>query len=290
MEAKALAQAVFIKALRENPKARAPTTAQVDLALTAQMKALTDRVDWYTVRYQRQQEKPDILESGMCKCGKEQAGYTSPNANSHYHSNSNLKNSNEESDSGEDEEEEEVPVQPKTERTPKPYSDSTPVAKDMKVSDVEMFDGMSSALQEFLDHLDTFFEMKPASFSVGEHRKRIMYILLQCKGPASDWFTAMKDMQWISYDHWVGEFKRNFDNPHARNNAIRKIERAVQRSGQKTADFVAYMRAQQLEAKLSPDNLWPSFWAAVPTATREHLSCTRAYPRRVGPLTVEACF
>ena len=177
----------------------------------------------------------------MCKCGKEQAGYRSPNPNSHFHSNSNLKDSNEESDSGE--EEEEVPVQPKTERTPKPSSDNTPVAKDMKVSDVEMFDGTSTALQGFLDHLDNFLEMKPASFPVGEHRKRIMYISLRCKGPASDWFTAMKDMQWISYDHWVGEFKRNFDNPHARDDAIRKIERAVERSIQKTADFVAYMRA-----------------------------------------------
>ena len=48
----------------------------------------------------------------MCKCGKKQAG-------------------NKESDSGE-EEEEEVPVQPKTEQTPKPSSDSTHVAKDMK--------------------------------------------------------------------------------------------------------------------------------------------------------------
>ena len=113
----------------------------------------------------------------MYKCRKEQAGNRFPNPNSHFYSNSNLKNSNKESDSGE-EEEEEVPVQPKTERIPKPSSDRTPVAKDMKVSDVEMFDGTSTALQEFLDHLDTFFKMKPAAFPVGEHRKRIMYISL----------------------------------------------------------------------------------------------------------------
>ena len=50
------------------------------------------------------------------------------------------------------------------------------------------------------------------------------------------------------------------------------------------------MRMQQLEAKLNPDNLWPSLLAAVPTATREYLSRTRAYQRRVGPLTMEACF
>ena len=242
LEAKPLAQAVLIEDLRENPKAGAPTEAQVDPALAAQIKVLTHRVDRYAVRYQRQQEKLDILESDMCKCGKKQARYRSPNPNSHFHSNSNLKNSNEESDSGE-EKEEEVPVQPKTERTPKPSSDSTPVAKDMKVSDVEMFDGTSTALQGFLDHLDTFFEMKPASFPVGEHRKIIMYIALRCKGPALAWFAAMKDMQWISYNHWVGEFNRNFDNPHARDDAIRKIERAVERSIQKTADFVAYMRA-----------------------------------------------
>ena len=53
LEAKALAQAVLIKDLRENPKAGAPTEAQVDPALAAQIKALTDRVDRYAVRYQR---------------------------------------------------------------------------------------------------------------------------------------------------------------------------------------------------------------------------------------------
>ena len=119
--------------------------------------------------------------------------------------------------------------------------------------------------------------MKPASFPVGDHRKRIMYISLRFKGPASDWFTAMKEMQWISYDHWVGEFKRNVDNPHARDDAIRNMEKAVQRSGQKTADFVAYMRKQQLEGKLAPDNLWSSLWTAIPTAIREYLARTRAY-------------
>ena len=66
--------------------------------------------------------------------------------------------------------------------------------------------------------------------------------------------------------------------------------RAVQRSGQKTADFVAYMRKQQLEGKLAPDNLWSSLWTAIPTAIREYLARTRAYQRRVGLLTVEACF
>ena len=177
LEAKALAQAVLIKDLGENPKAGAPTSAQVDPVLVGQMKSLTDRVDRYAVRYQRQQDKLDILESCMCKCGKEQARYRSPNPNLYFHNNSNLKNGNEESDCGE-EEAEEVPVQPNTERTPKASAHSTPVATDRKVSDVEMFDGISTALQGFLDHLDTFFEMKPASFPVGEHKKKIMYISL----------------------------------------------------------------------------------------------------------------
>ena len=53
-EAKVLAQAVLIKDLRENLKAEAPTTAQVDLALAAQIKSLTYRVDWYAVQYQQQ--------------------------------------------------------------------------------------------------------------------------------------------------------------------------------------------------------------------------------------------
>ena len=55
-------------------------------------------------------------------------------------------------------------------------------------------------------------------------------------------------------------------------------------------DFGAHIPAQQLDAKLTPDNLWSSIWAAVPAATREYLSHTIAYRRRVGPLTVEACF
>ena len=75
LEAKALAQAIQIKDLRENAQAEAPTTAQVDPALAAQIKALTDGVDRYAVRYQRQQEKLNILESDMWKCGKEQARY-----------------------------------------------------------------------------------------------------------------------------------------------------------------------------------------------------------------------
>ena len=108
LEAKVLAQAVLIKDIRENTKDEAPT-AQVDPALTTQMKTLTDGVDQYAVRYQKQQEKLDILESSMCKCEKKQVGYRSPNPMSHFGGNSNLKTWNEESDSGE-EEEEEVPV------------------------------------------------------------------------------------------------------------------------------------------------------------------------------------
>ena len=121
----------------------------------------------------------------MCKWGKEQATYRSPHPNWYFHSNSNLKDSNKESDFGE-EEEEEVPVQPKTERTLKSSSDSTLVPKDIKVSDVETLDGTFTALQGLLDHLNTCFGMKLASFLVSEYRKRIMYIWLQCKGPASD--------------------------------------------------------------------------------------------------------
>ena len=160
----------------------------------------------------------------------------------------------------------------------------------MKVSDVEMSDRTSTALPGFLDHLVTFFMMEPASFPVGEYRKRIMPILLRCKGPASDWFTAIQDMQWFSYDDWVDGFEGTFNNPHARDDAIQKMERVVLRSGPKTAGFVAYMRGQQLEAKCSPDNLWPSLRASVPTVTREYLSRSRAYQRHVGPLAVEACF
>ena len=43
-EVRALAQAVLIKDLYENPKSEAPTEAQVDPALAAQIKALTDSV------------------------------------------------------------------------------------------------------------------------------------------------------------------------------------------------------------------------------------------------------
>ena len=50
------------------------------------------------------------------------------------------------------------------------------------------------------------------------------------------------------------------------------------------------MHKQHLEAKLSPNNLWPFLWPAVPTATREYLARTRGYQRGVGPLTVEGCF
>ena len=50
------------------------------------------------------------------------------------------------------------------------------------------------------------------------------------------------------------------------------------------------MRVQQLKAKLTPDNVWPSLCGAVPTATGEYLSCTGAYQRRVGLRTMEACF
>lgn len=132
--------------------------------------------------------------------------------------------------------------------------------------------------------------MNPALFPVYDDRNRMMYISLRYKSAASDLFIAIKDMQWTSYDYEVVEFKRNLNNLHVRDNAIRKIEKAVQRSSQKTADFVAYMDAQLFEAQLTPDNLWPSIRATVPTATRKYLSCTRAYQRHDGLPTGEACF
>lgn len=139
----------------------------------------------------------------MCECGKEQA-------------------SNNQSGFGEDEEE--VLVQPNTERIHKSSSDTTTVLKVLNVTDMQTLHRTSIGLQVFPDHLDTFFEMKLASFPVCKSRTRIMYIMLQCKGPASDWYTAMKAKQWISYHQRVGKFKRKFDNPHGRDNAHRNIE------------------------------------------------------------------
>lgn len=42
----------------------------------------------------------------------------------------------------------------------------------------------------------------------------------------------MEDLnsKWISYEHWRTEFCQNFDNPHAKDSAIRKIEIAVQKN------------------------------------------------------------
>lgn len=52
------------------------------------------------------------------------------------------------------------------------------VYEDMKVHEVAKFKGTCTALQEFLDKVDTFFEMKLASFPVGDHGNKIMYIQL----------------------------------------------------------------------------------------------------------------
>ena len=77
---------------------------------------------------QRQQEKLDILVCGMCKYGKEQAGYRSTHPITHFHIDFNLKNSKAESDS-EEEEEKEVPFQRMPERTLKLSSDSILIPK-----------------------------------------------------------------------------------------------------------------------------------------------------------------
>ena len=52
-----------------------------------------------------------------------------------------------------------------------------------------------------------------------------------------NWFTAIKKTRWMSYEHWKTEFCRNFDDPHAKDSAIRKIEVAVQKTNQKTSDL-----------------------------------------------------
>lgn len=151
---------------------------------------------------------------------------------------------------------------------------------------MEKFDGISTQLRGFLDQLDTYFRMKPATYPNADFEGRI----LRCTGAAMNWFTAMKNTRWMSYEHWKTEFCRNFDDPHSKDSAIRKIEVAVQKTNQKTAEFVAYIRKLQLEADLPADQLWAFLWSAVPTLVREYLTRTRNYAKRTGPPTVEGCF
>ena len=94
----------------------------------------------------------------------------------------------------------------------------------------------------------------------------------------------------MSYEHCKIEFSRNFDDPYAKDSAIRKIEVAVQKTNQKIAEFVAYIRKLHLEADLPADQLWAFLCSAVPTFVREHLTRTRNHAKRTGPPMVEEYF
>ena len=59
-----------------------------------------------------------------------------------------------------------------------------PQPKDRKVPGVEKFDGTSTQLRGFLDQLDTYFKMKPATYPSGDYEGRIRYVSLRWMGAA----------------------------------------------------------------------------------------------------------
>jgi len=164
-----------------------------------------------------------------------------------------------------------------TGKVPTPSKPTPAHLKDRKVPDIEMYDGTPKELQGFLDKLDIYFEMKPSSYSIDDHKGKIMYVSMRCTGAALNWFTAMKETKWMSYGHWVEAFKRNFANPHAKDDARRSMKQAIQKDNQKVADFIAYMRKLQLDADLDASLLWSYLWGAIPSSVREYLARTQGY-------------
>ena len=66
----------------------------------------------------------------------------------------------------------------------------------------------------------------------------------------------MRNTKWISYEYWKIQFCRNFNDLHAKDSAIRKVEVAIQKNNQKTIELVAYVRKLQLEADRPAGQLW----------------------------------
>ena len=182
-----------------------------DSTLAAQIKALiikletqNERLNPQSILIKNQRQQPDSLEGSMCRCLKNEEQYKALNQNSNIYTNSNLKNSENSSEFSDDSEIEEEVLLKSNEKgkIPKYSSESIPsYIKDRKVLNVEKFDRISTQLRSFLDQLDTYFRIKPATYPTGDYKGRILYISLWYSGAAMNQFTAMKNMKCMSYQH-----------------------------------------------------------------------------------------
>ena len=168
-----------------------------DPALVSQIKALTikletqnERLNAQSMMIENQKLKLNLLEIGMCRCVKNEGRHEQPNPNSSIYSSSNLTNREDESELSDDtEESEQVQVKPSDKgKNPTYYCDSVPPhVKDRQVPDVEKFDGISTQLRGFLDQLDTYFRMKPATYQNADFERKILYVSLRYTAAAINW-------------------------------------------------------------------------------------------------------
>ena len=70
--------------------------------------------------------------------------------------------------------------------SPESSSEPTPVAKDKKTPDVELFDGNAAKFKEFLSKLETYFRMRPESYPKKDFNGKILYASMRLTGSASN--------------------------------------------------------------------------------------------------------
>ena len=88
--------------------------------------------------------------------------------------------------------------------SPKSTPEPAPRAKDKKTPDVELFDGNAAKFKEFVSKLETYFRMRPESYSRKDFNGKILYTSMRLTGSASNWWMANeKEFDTSMLGHWT---------------------------------------------------------------------------------------
>jgi len=94
------------------------------------------------------------------------------------------------------------------------YSDQdseSDVKIDVKVPEVNEWDGSATTLTKFLTDLNSYFLMRRKSYPPRKSNKaRIIYASMRLKGHASKWWESIKDKKWGSFEGFESEIPIHF--------------------------------------------------------------------------------
>ena len=132
--------------------------------------------------------------------------------------------------------------------------------------------------KEFIDKVEVYFHLRKNDF--GSEEQKILWATGFFEGTAHTWWEGVKHCVlpdpsrmavWTEFSDFSKNFLRNFSNKNDQAQAKREIELKYQKEKEKIADYVAEIRALNLQARLPVDRVWEHMVGSVRKDVRDHL-------------------